>query len=431
MSYTYLYWGLNRLDVRAIEKALADAGQQVNFESKGTSISAISLKTSARKIMVSGAILMQSEYDMIADKVSAFGSEIEKKILIANNYEELEKLFESELGIALSKPIKEVEVVSTKVDVSKPIEAIEKPLVTEVEKHPEITGIPIGEVKVVTETISNEVDEFEIEDLRDENSDLKREKEFLLAEVSRLKSNSNEVEVEELKRVYNSKIAELEGSLRETNSKLEDEQQFISDLQSTVQALTSSKLELESALNSAKNNVKEELPPLNAPSNLTIAVASSTLSLTNVYSSLVSKNPGAILLDLSRESFLDMLVKLPSPIRITKWLLEGIQLRTMYSRFEPFDFLNVAEGLSIVSSPNVVLSDDLFEIVDWEECFSQIEETGRPTILFLGLENYNGVSEFINRLNTTVKVYRNDNPAELRAYNKIAYKHENVEEVLV
>lgn len=517
MAYTYLYWGLSQVEVHSIQVALQKAGQSVNLEHKGSTVSAISLKSAARKVTVAGAILLKTEYDSISNYLSSFDKKVLDKIMVVETYSDLEKLFESELGISFAD-LAEPEPVATQQGYQQPVVAQpvhEQPSVSKPVYEPPVVELAQPTVEVpasVTEvtpsyvksepvvptqstvnpfdsssntnvfaespevvekpTVSPAVEDgVVLEDLEDELLELRERLAFTEQENVRLRSQSNdsgvqsqlnsllaeqsewkakeqayiekmssmlspealkerELEWKRMETAFTTRLDSLSGQVESLTSKLTNEGKFISELQQQIQTMTSERLNILSQLEDAKRGIREELPSLVVPKNLSFAVSASSLSVTHTYQHLLKQGKDAIFIDLSRESFIDMLVKLPNPIRVTKWLLEGIQLRTIFSKMA-MGGVETSEGLSIVASPNVVLSDDLFERVDWVECFSQIEETGRPTTIYLGLGDYNGVSEFINRLSTSVKVYRKDNPAELRAYNKLAYMHENVEEVIL
>ena len=423
--YTYLYWGISKSLLSEVEQRLSEKGYLVKFENKGSTISLLSLKTSARKVMVNGVILLQSEYDNIQAKSYQLQKEVLDKILIADDLDSLIKVFENEFNVDLS--------LSNSV--------VEEPIIEE-----EVVGGPTPVIETSSVSVEDEEDELvssvtdsdvPVEDLLDELEDLRFRNEFLESELSRLKSNSKNVDSdEELKKAETTianltkEKASLESNIRSLKIKLSEETSFISELQERVSNLTSIRMALESQLESAKENVKEELPTIKVPSNVTFYVSTSSLSIAHSYQHLLAKEEDAILIDLSLESFTDMLVKLTLPVRVTKWLLEGINLRTMFSKFEKTN-CKVANGLSLVTSPSVVLSDNVLEKADWVTCLEQAEETGRTVMIYLGLENHQGVSELISRLSSDVVAIRQDTPAELRAFKKLKFKHDNVRELVI
>ena len=149
-----------------------------------------------------------------------------------------------------------------------------------------------------------------------------------------------------------------------------------------------------------------------------------------MYDYLLREKPTTTLIDLSRESYLDMLVQLNHPNRVTKWLLEGINIRTLNSSYSQRE-IQPATGLNIVSSPNALIPEDAFKRADWDSILKQLQETYSEYNIFLGVATHQGVPEMLDRLNSPVKVLRQNNPADKRSFNLISLSHDNIEEVVI
>ena len=471
MAYVYAYYGFDMAAIKDVESLLNSAGQDVVFKHAGSMVSAISVRMTAKKPTVMGIILNESEYASIESKYIDFEDKIKAKVKVLHSFDELKDYMEDELEVPLDTPTEDE-------DFSEPV----------------LNDFGAGTVKTVTPTsqqnhVSNDFRTSEIEN--QENSVLNAyqgEKKLVLGEKSFLIDtvDSNivetitpssvpveepetpeadvvsfaeqpkepftldtkkphkvesmfdddlDAELEDLKRQNDELTHKLESSkqelarLEKVKDDFNESVQVSEDLRDRISQLTTDKFDLEQQLREAQSG-RLELPAIDVPSNVNFYVSASSLSLVKAYDYLLREKPTTTLIDLSRESYLDMLVQLNHPNRVTKWLLEGINIRTLNSSYAQRE-IQPATGLNIVSSPNALIPEDAFKRADWDSILKQLEETYSEYNIFLGVATNQGVPEMLDRLNSPVKVLRQNNPADKRSFNLISLSHDNIEEVVI
>ena len=471
MAYVYAYYGFDMAAIKDVESLLNSAGQDVVFKHAGSMVSAISVRMTAKKPTVMGIILNESEYASIESKYIDFEDKIKTKVKVLHSFDELKAYMEDELEVPLD--------ASTEDEV--PSESV-------------LNDFGAGTVETVTQTsqqnsTSNDFQTSEAED--QENSILNAyqgEKKLVLGEKSfftrTFDSNTVETvipssapieepeeleaqsvsfaeqpkepftlnaekhhkvesmfdddldaELEDLKRQNDELTHKLESAkqelarLEKVKDDFNESVQVSEDLRDRISQLTTDKFDLEQQLREAQSG-RLELPAIDVPSNVNFYVSASSLSLVKAYNYLLREKPTTTLIDLSRESYLDMLVQLNHPNRVTKWLLEGINIRTLNSSYSQRE-IQPATGLNIVSSPNALIPEDAFKRADWDSILNQLQETYSEYNIFLGVATHQGVPEMLDRLNSPVKVLRQNNPADKRLFNLISLSHDNIEEVVI
>lgn len=471
MAYVYAYYGFDMAAIKDVESLLSSAGQDVVFKHAGSMVSAISVRMTAKKPTVMGIILNESEYASIESKYIDFEDKIKTKVKVLHSFDELKDYMEDELEVPLDAPTED-----------------------EVPSEPVLNDFGAGTVKTVTSTsqqnhVSNDFQTSEAED--QESSVLNAyqgEKKLVLGEKSfftrTFDSNTVETitpssvpieepeeleaqsvsfadqpkepftldvekphkvesmfdddldaELEDLKRQNDELTHKLESAkqelarLEKVKGDFNESVQVSEDLRDRISQLTTDKFDLEQQLREAQSG-RLELPAIDVPANVNFYVSASSLSLVKAYDYLLREKPTTTLIDLSRESYLDMLVQLNHPNRVTKWLLEGINIRTLNSSYAQRE-IQPATGLNIVSSPNALIPEDAFKRADWDSILNQLQETYSEYNIFLGVATHQGVPEMLDRLNSPVKVLRQNNPADKRSFNLISLSHDNIEEVVI
>lgn len=471
MAYVYAYYGFDMAAIKDVESLLNSAGQDVVFKHAGSMVSAISVRMTAKKPTVMGIILNESEYASIESKYIDFEDKIKTKVKVLHSFDELKAYMEDELEVPLDAPPED-----------------------EVSSEPVLNDFSAGSVKTVTPTSqqNQSLNDFQTSEAEAQESSIpnafREERVLELGEKSFFArtTNSNIVETstpssvpieepekhevesvsfadqpkepftlnvekpqkvesmfdddldaeiedlrnrnDELTHKLESAKSELE-SLKGIRADFEESVKVSDDLRDRITQLTSDKFELEQQLREAQSG-RLELPAIDVPPNVNFYVSASSLSLVKAYDYLLCERPTTTLIDLSRESYLDMLVQLNHPNRVTKWLLEGINIRTLTSSYSQRE-IQPATGLNIVSSPNALIPEDAFKRADWDSILSQLKETYSEYNIFLGVATHQGVPEMLDRLNSPVKVLRQNNPADKRSFNLISLSHDNIEEVVI
>lgn len=471
MAYVYAYYGFDMAAIKDVESLLSSAGQDVVFKHAGSMVSAISVRMTAKKPTVMGIILNESEYASIESKYIDFEDKIKTKVKVLHSFDELKAYMEDELEVPLDAPTED-----------------------EVPSEPILNDFGAGTVETVTPSsqqnqISNDfqTSEAETQDIsisnafQDERALVLGEKEFfarttnsntvetitpssihvdepeeseaqsvsfadqpkepftLNAEkphkVESMFDDDLDAELEDLKRQNDELTHKLESAkqelvrLEKVKDDFNESVQVSEDLRDRISQLTTDKFDLEQQLREAQSG-RLELPAIDVPANVNFYVSASSLSLVKAYDYLLREKPTTTLIDLSRESYLDMLVQLNHPNRVTKWLLEGINIRTLNSSYAQRE-IQPATGLNIVSSPNALIPEDAFKRADWDSILNQLKETYSEYNIFLGVATHQGVPEMLDRLNSPVKVLRQNNPADKRSFNLISLSHDNIEEVVI
>jgi hypothetical protein len=471
MAYVYAYYGFDMAAIKDVESLLNSAGQDVVFKHAGSMVSAISVRMTAKKPTVMGIILNESEYASIESKYIDFEDKIKTKVKVLHSFDELKAYMEDELEVPLDAPTED-----------------------EVPSEPVLNDFGAGTVKMVTPSSQQNQtsNDFQTSEAEDQESSVlnayQGEKKLVLGEKSfftrTFDSNTVETstpssvpieepeepeaqsvsfadqpkepftlnaekphkvesmfdddldaELEDLKRQNDELTHKLESAkqelarLEKVRSDFNESVQVSEDLRDRISQLTTDKFDLEQQLREAQSG-RLELPAIDVPSNVNFYVSASSLSLVKAYDYLLREKPTTTLIDLSRESYLDMLVQLNHPNRVTKWLLEGINIRTLNSSYSQRE-IQPATGLNIVSSPNALIPEDAFKRADWDSILNQLQETYSEYNIFLGVATHQGVPEMLDRLNSPVKVLRQNNPADKRSFNLISLSHDNIEEVVI
>lgn len=452
MAYVYAYYGFDMAAIKDVESLLNSAGQDVVFKHAGSMVSAISVRMTAKKPTVMGIILNESEYASIESKYIDFEDKIKTKVKVLHSFDELKAYMEDELEVPLDVPqeVDETPTQSSEVLVETKVQESESsPVLNDFKGEREYL---LGEIPVFSKTFdSNTVEtivpssvpikETEAQPEADVVSftDQPKEPFTLNAEkphkVESMFDDDLDAELEDLKRQNDELTHKLEAaknelvSLKGIRRDFEESVQVSDDLRERISQLTAEKLEVEQQLREAQSG-RLDLPSIDVPPNVNFYVSASSLSLVKAYDYLLRERPTTTLIDLSRESYLDMLVQLNHPNRVTKWLLEGINIRTLTSSYSQRE-IQPATGLNIVSSPNALIPEDAFKRADWDFILKQLQETYSEYNIFLGVATHQGVPEMLDRLNSPVKVLRQNNPADKRSFNLISLSHDNIEEVVI
>lgn len=468
MAYVYAYYGFDMAAIKDVESLLNSAGQDVVFKHAGSMVSAISVRMTAKKPTVMGIILNESEYASIESKYIDFEDKIKANVKVLHSFDELKDYMEDELEVSLDAP-QEVEVssepvlndfgagaVKTVTPASQQNQTSNDFQTSEVEAQE--NSVPnayrdekkfvLGKTSVLIDTVDSNIVEtitpssVPTEELKAESvSFAEQPKEPFTLNVEKphkvesMFDDDLDAELEDLKRQNDELTHKLESAkqelarLEKVKDNFNESVQVSEDLRDRISQLTTDKFDLEQQLREAQSG-RLELPAIDVPANVNFYVSASSLSLVKAYDYLLREKPTTTLIDLSRESYLDMLVQLNHPNRVTKWLLEGINIRTLNSSYAQRE-IQPATGLNIVSSPNALIPEDAFKRADWDSILNQLQETYSEYNIFLGVATHQGVPEMLDRLNSPVKVLRQNNPADKRSFNLISLSHDNIEEVVI
>ena len=467
MAYVYAYYGFDMAAIKDVESLLNSAGQDVVFKHAGSMVSAISVRMTAKKPTVMGIILNESEYASIESKYIDFEDKIKTKVKVLHSFDELKAYMEDELEVPLDAPTEDevpsepvlndfgagtVKTVTPSSQQNSTDTAVsgteEKPILNQFQNE---KAVFFGEKKLFSETTDlntvetitpSSVPNEEPEESKAESvsfADQPKEPFILNAEkphkVESMFDDDLDAELEDLKRQNDELTHKLESAkqelarLEKVKDNFNESVQVSEDLRDRISQLTTDKFDLEQQLREAQSG-RLELPAIDVPANVNFYVSASSLSLVKAYDYLLREKPTTTLIDLSRESYLDMLVQLNHPNRVTKWLLEGINIRTLNSSYSQRE-IQPATGLNIVSSPNALIPEDAFKRADWDSILKQLQETYSEYNIFLGVATHQGVPEMLDRLNSPVKVLRQNNPADKRSFNLISLSHDNIEEVVI
>lgn len=472
MAYVYAYYGFDMAAIKDVESLLSSAGQDVVFKHAGSMVSAISVRMTAKKPTVMGIILNESEYASIESKYIDFEDKIKTKVKVLHSFDELKAYMEDELEVPLdaltedevpSEPVLNdfgAVTVKTVTPTSQQNQSLNDFQTSEAEDQESPTlnayqgekKLVLGEKSFFTRTFdSNTVETTTPSSVPIEEPEAQHEAETVsFAEqpkgpftlnvekphkVESMFDDDLDAELEDLKRQNDELTHKLESAkqdlarLEKVKDDFNESVQVSEDLRDRISQLTTDKFDLEQQLREAQSG-RLELPAIDVPSNVNFYVSASSLSLVKAYDYLLREKPTTTLIDLSRESYLDMLVQLNHPNRVTKWLLEGINIRTLNSRYSQRE-IQPATGLNIVSSPNALIPEDAFKRADWDSILNQLQETYSEYNVFLGVATHQGVPEMLDRLNSPVKVLRQNNPADKRSFNLISLSHDNIEEVVI
>lgn len=422
-----IYYGLSKAYVEQARDWLAQVNQYPTFTHAGNTIMALTLKSALKKPDIVLALLTESEYDKaVLNNTNKFKNVKLDKVFVVNTLEDLkgklEELFGVKLGVeeevqedpVVEEPTVQEEVqdeASVEEDFDTGVLKDEK----EVEEVERVVEVPKKEVRGISKLAINE--------LKEEIASLKREKEELELKLA----TGDGVNVTK----YEEKIENLELVIREKDREITKLQDDINDLRQSVEELETSILAKDKEIRDVKLGIfKKEM--VKVPADIEFYVAASGVSLMHAYEYLLTENEEGLIVDLSRESFVDVFVKLNSPIRPDKWLIDGINIRAAFTAYDLKSTYDVSPELRLITAPSYTLPLGIYRDVKWEVRFKEALKLGMPVMFFLGDISQEGVIDFANRLEgVEINVLRRENKLDLRAYNKAKKYLANVSEVLM
>ena len=421
-----IYYGLSKAYVEQARDWLAQVNQYPTFTHAGNTIMALTLKSALKKPDVVLALLTESEYDKaVLNNTNKFKNVKLDKVFVVNTLEDLkgklEELFGVKLGVeeeVQEEPVVEdtvQEEVQGKGDVEDDFDTGVLKDVKEVEEVEQVVEVPKKEVRGISKLAINE--------LKEEIAALKREKEELELKLA----TGDGVNVTK----YEEKIENLELLIREKDREITKLQDDIQDLKQSVEELETSIVAKDKEIRDVKLGIfKKEM--VKVPDDIEFYVAASGVSLMHAYEYLLTENEEGLIVDLSRESFVDVFVKLNSPIRPDKWLVDGINIRAAVTAYDLKSTYDVSPELRLITAPSYTLPLGIYRDVKWEVRFKEALKLGMPVMFFLGDVSQEGVIDFANRLEgVEINVLRRENKLDLRAYNKAKKYLANVSEVLM
>lgn len=407
-----VYYGLNKAYVEQAQDWLGAVNQHPTFNHAGSEAMVITLKALLKKATVVMVLLTESEYDKaVVNNTNKFKNVKLDKIYVVKSLDDLksklEELFGVKLGV-LEEPELEVVVVDEPVAV---VSEKEEPVMESVEQE--------IEEKVDTTKVRG-VSKLAIAQLKEEIVVLKREKEELERKLLDGVSTANDGELERLKE----QVKELKRVIQVKDEDIKGLRQSISELDADL-------VLKDKEIRDVKRGIfKKE--GIRVPDNIEFYVAASGVSLMHAYEYLLLENDEGLLVDLSRESFVDVFVKLKSPVRPDKWLADGINIRAAFTAFDVKDSYDVSKELRLITAPAYALPLALYREIDWGVRFKEASKLGIPVMFFLGDITQEGVIDFANRLEgIEINVLRRDNKLDLRAYNKANKYINRVNEVIM
>lgn len=407
-----VYYGLNKAYVEQAQDWLGAVNQHPTFNHAGSEAMVITLKALLKKATVVMVLLTESEYDKaVVNNTNKFKNVKLDKIYVVKSLDDLklklEELFGVKLGV-LEEPEPEVVVVDEPMAV---VSEIEEPAMESVEQ--------VVEEKVDTTKVRG-VSKLAIAQLKEEIVVLKREKEELERKLLDGVSTVNDGELERLKE----QVKELKRVIQVKDEDIKGLRQSISELDADL-------VLKDKEIRDVKRGIfKKE--GIRVPDNVEFYVAASGVSLMHAYEYLLLENDEGLLVDLSRESFVDVFVKLKSPVRPDKWLADGINIRAAFTAFDVKDSYDVSKELRLITAPAYALPLALYREIDWGVRFKEASKLGIPVMFFLGDITQEGVIDFANRLEgVEINVLRRENKLDLRAYNKANKYINRVNEVIM
>ena len=422
-----IYYGLSKAYVEQARDWLAQVNQYPTFTHAGNTIMALTLKSALKKPDVVLALLTESEYDKaVLNNTNKFKNVKLDKVFVVNTLEDLkgklEELFGVKLGVeeeVQEDPVVEEATVQEEVQDEASVEEDFDTGVLKDEKE-------VEEVEWVVEVPKKEVrgiSKLAIIELKEEIASLKREKEELELKLA----TGDGVNVTK----YEEKIENLELLIREKDCEITKLQDDIQDLKQSIEELETSIVAKDKEIRDVKLGIfKKEM--VKVPDDIEFYVAASGVSLMHAYEYLLTENEEGLIVDLSRESFVDVFVKLNSPIRPDKWLVDGINIRAAFTAYDLKSTYDVSPELRLITAPSYTLPLGIYRDVKWEVRFKEALKLGMPVMFFLGDISQEGVIDFANRIEgVEINVLRRENKLDLRAYNKAKKYLANVSEVLM
>lgn len=419
-----IYYGLSKAYVEQARDWLAQVNQYPTFTHAGNTIMALTLKSALKKPDVVLALLTESEYDKaVLNNTNKFKNVKLDKVFVVNTLEDLkgklEELFGVKLGVeeeVQEEPVVEEATVHEEVqDEASVEEDFDTGVLKEEKEVEQVVEIPKKEVRGISKLAINE--------LKEEIVVLKREKEELELKLA----TGDGVNVTK----YEEKIENLELLIREKDREITKLQDDIKDLKQSIEELETSIVAKDKEIRDVKLGIfKKEM--VKVPDDIEFYVAASGVSLMHAYEYLLTENEEGLIVDLSRESFVDVFVKLNSPIRPDKWLVDGINIRAAFTAYDLKSTYDVSPELRLITAPSYTLPLGIYRDVKWEVRFKEALKLGMPVMFFLGDISQEGVIDFANRLEgVEINVLRRENKLDLRAYNKAKKYLANVSEVLM
>lgn len=422
-----IYYGLSKAYVEQARDWLAQVNQYPTFTHAGNTIMALTLKSALKKPDVVLALLTESEYDKaVLNNTNKFKNVKLDKVFVVNTLEDLkgklEELFGVKLGVeeeVQEDPVVEEATVQEEVQDEASVEEDFDTGVLKDEKEVEeierVVEVPKKEVRGISKLAINE--------LKEEIASLKREKEELELKLA----TGDGVNVTK----YEEKIENLELVIREKDREITKLQDDINDLKQSVEELETSILAKDKEIRDVKLGIfKKEM--VKVPDDIEFYVAASGVSLMHAYEYLLTENEEGLIVDLSRESFVDVFVKLNNPIRPDKWLVDGINIRAAFTAYDLKSTYDISPELRLITAPSYTLPLGIYRDVNWEVRFKEALKLGMPVMFFLGDISQEGVIDFANRLEgVEINVLRRENKLDLRAYNKAKKYLANASEVLM
>ena len=422
-----IYYGLSKAYVEQARDWLAQVNQYPTFTHAGNTIMALTLKSALKKPDVVLALLTESEYDKaVLNNTNKFKNVKLDKVFVVNTLEDLkgklEELFGVKLGVeeeVQEDPVVEEaavqEVVQDEASLEEDFDTGVLKDEKEVEEVERVVEVPKKEVRGISKLAINE--------LKEEIASLKREKEELELKLA----TGDGVNVTK----YEEKIENLELVIREKDREITKLHDDIIDLRQSVEELETSILAKDKEIRDVKLGIfKKEM--VKVPDDIEFYVAASGVSLMHAYEYLLTENEEGLIVDLSRESFVDVFVKLNSPIRPDKWLVDGINIRAAFTAYDLKSTYDVSPELRLITAPSYTLPLGIYRDVNWEVRFKEALKLGMPVMFFLGDISQEGVIDFATRLEgVEINVLRRENKLDLRAYNKAKKYLANASEVLM
>lgn len=417
-----IYYGLSKAYVEQARDWLAQVNQYPTFTHAGNTIMALTLKSALKKPDVVLALLTESEYDKaVLNNTNKFKNVKLDKVFVVNTLEDLKGKLEELFGVKLGveEEVQEEPVVEDTVQEELQQVVVEEDFDTGVLKEEkeveQVVEIPKKEVRGISKLAINE--------LKEEIAALKREKEELELKLA----TGDGVNVTK----YEEKLENLELLIREKDREITKLQDDIKDLKQSIEELETSILAKDKEIRDVKLGIfKKEM--VKVPDDIEFYVAASGVSLMHAYEYLLTENEEGLIVDLSRESFVDVFVKLNSPIRPDKWLVDGINIRAAFTAYDLKSTYDVSPELRLITAPSYTLPLGIYRDVKWEVRFKEALKLGMPVMFFLGDISQEGVIDFANRLEgIEINVLRRENKLDLRAYNKAKKYLANASEVLM
>lgn len=421
-----IYYGLSKAYVEQARDWLAQVNQYPTFTHAGNTIMALTLKSALKKPDVVLALLTESEYDKaVLNNTNKFKNVKLDKVFVVNTLEDLKGKLEELFGVKLGVEEVQEDPVVEEATVQEEVQdeaSVEEDFDTgvlkdekEVEEVERVVEVPKKEVRGISKLAINE--------LKEEIASLKREKEELELKLA----TGDGVNVTK----YEEKIENLELVIREKDREITKLHDDINDLRQSVEELETSILAKDKEIRDVKLGIfKKEM--VKVPDDVEFYVAASGVSLMHAYEYLLTENEEGLIVDLSRESFVDVFVKLNSPIRPDKWLVDGINIRAAFTAYDLKSTYDVSPELRLITAPSYTLPLGIYRDVKWEVRFKEALKLGMPVMFFLGDISQEGVIDFANRLEgVEINVLRRENKLDLRAYNKAKKYLANVSEVLM